>query len=91
MRRMSYLLTKAADALDDGEDPLALHFLNEHDVTIDECYDMADKLAAGARLIAWATEHPRETAKFLEAGSAGMALDAITRAMAAIRVNRAGE
>jgi len=90
MTRMTDLLKNAADALDEGEDPLALSFLSEHDVTLDECYDMAFKLAAGARLIAWATEHPREAAKFIEAGLAGMAMDAITRAMAVVNLKPGG-
>jgi hypothetical protein len=73
MRRMAQLLNKAAGALDAGEDPFSFSFLSEHDVTSTECLDMADLVAFGARLMAWVTEHPRDAAKFLEAGSAGMA------------------
>jgi hypothetical protein len=81
MSRMSDLLTKAADALDEGDDPFGINFLSENDVTSTECLDMADKIAFGARMMAWVTEHPRDAAKFLEAGSAGMALNAITEAL----------
>jgi hypothetical protein len=82
MSRMAQLLTKAADALEAGEDPFGFNFLSENDVTSTECLDMADKIAFGARVMAWVTENPRDAAKFLEAGSAGMALNAITEALA---------
>ena len=81
MRRMTELLNKAADALDAGEDPFHFSFLSENDVTSTECLDLADKIAFGARMMAWVTENPRDAAKFLEAGSAGMALNAITDAL----------
>jgi hypothetical protein len=85
--RSSDLLKAAADYLDDGGNPLELLFLSENEVTFDECGDLADSLAMGARLVAWAMEHPREAAAFLSNGSAGMALDACTRAMAGINLS----
>lgn len=60
MSRTSDLLHSAAEALEDGQDPLATPFLAEHGVTYDECMDLADLLAMGARLTAWALEHPDE-------------------------------
>lgn len=45
------LLKKAAAALDNGEDPFSTSFLSENDVTLDECGDLADSLALGARLL----------------------------------------
>jgi hypothetical protein len=86
MTRQSELLKAAAEALENGEDPFALHFLSEHEVTADECFDMADKIASGARIVAWATENPRRAAKFLESGSAGVAMSAITEALRRINV-----
>lgn len=58
MSRMSSLLRTAADALDDGQIPLANPFLADNNVTYTECVDMADLLGAGARLMAWAMENP---------------------------------
>lgn len=82
MSRMADLLDKAADALDDGEDPFGLHFLSENEVESGECLDMAGQMAAGARLLAWVQRHPLDVAKFMEAGSAGMALNVVTGALA---------
>lgn len=59
MSRMSGLLRDAADALDDGQIPLANPFLAEHDVTFDECMDMAGLMSAGARIVAWAMDNPK--------------------------------
>lgn len=84
MSRMADLLDKAADALDDGIDPLALGFLSANEVTLDECYDLADKLAMGARLISWATRNPKQAAAFARGGTDGMGMEAITRLLAAM-------
>lgn len=44
------LLREAAKWLDEGRDPLHESFLIEHNVTLDEAYDLAEHLAIGARL-----------------------------------------
>jgi hypothetical protein len=59
MSRMPDLLRKAADALNDGRDPLTLPFLSDNDVTCDECFDMAELMAAGAQAVAWAMDNPK--------------------------------
>lgn len=53
--RPEVLLTLAAEALDKGDDPLHVSFLSEHEVTLDEAYDLAENLALGARMVleAW--------------------------------------
>lgn len=84
MSRMADLLDKAADALENGEDPLALHFLSENEVTLDECFDLADKLAMGARIISWATRNPKAATAFAQGGVNGMGMDAITRVLRAM-------
>lgn len=48
--RSTDLLKKAADALDDGQIPLMNPFLADNEVTLDECYNLGDQLAMGARL-----------------------------------------
>lgn len=60
MNRSVALLRKAAVALEDGRDPLSTAFLAEHAVTYDECMALSDHLAMGARLLAYAVEHPAE-------------------------------
>ena len=81
MSRQAELLRAAADGLDNGSQPFCDQFLGEHDVTSDECMEMAELMAEGARAVAWAMDHPREAAAFLSAGSAGMTMDVITRAL----------
>ena len=73
MSRQSELLRKAADALDDGQIPLMNPFLADNEVTFDECMDMAELLAEGARLIAWAMENP----KMVSAALGGMRMEGI--------------
>lgn len=82
--RQSELLRAAADGLDKGEHPFCDSFLGEHEVTLDECFEMAEMMAAGARVIAWAIDSPRDAAVFLSSGSAGMAMNAVTKALAKI-------
>jgi hypothetical protein len=53
------LLRLAADALDDGQSPLANPFLSENGVTLDQCMTMAELLATGARIVAAGIEDPR--------------------------------
>jgi hypothetical protein len=89
MSRMTDLLDKAAVALANGEDPLANPFLSVNKVTLDECYDLADLLAGGAKLISWAIRSPRAAAAFTEAGVNGMGIAAITEVLRAM--NRRAE
>lgn len=81
MNRQAELLSLAADGLDDGEHPFCDQFLSGNQVTADECFEMAELMAEGARLVAWAIEHPRDAAAFLSGGSAVMAMNAITEAL----------
>lgn len=81
MRRMADLLTKAADALDHGEDPFGLHFLNEHEVESGECLDMADYLALGARLAAWVIENPKRAGVAFEGAVNSMGMAAIVETL----------
>ena len=48
--RMGELLLAAADALDDGRDPFEHSFLVEHEVTYDECGNMAEQVAFAIRI-----------------------------------------
>lgn len=52
------LLDLAADALNDGMDPLSGGFLHEHRVTADECFELAETMAAGLTLMALISDHP---------------------------------
>jgi hypothetical protein len=52
MSRARDLLRLAAEALEDGRDPLSQAFLVEHQVTLDECYNLADAMAAAIRFAA---------------------------------------
>jgi hypothetical protein len=81
MSRQSELLKLAADALDDACDPLTAPFLDEHAVTLDECYDLAEWLALGARLMAWAIENPRQARTAVEGATDAMRMDFITRVL----------
>lgn len=47
--RSQTLLLAAAEALDDGRDPLSHAFLVEHEVTFDECGTLGDQLGLAAR------------------------------------------
>jgi hypothetical protein len=82
MSRSADLLKAAAGALEGGEDPFGLHFLNEHDVESGECLDLADSLALGARILAWAMEHPRQAVLAVQGAGDVMMMDAVTRALA---------
>jgi hypothetical protein len=53
------LLRKAAKALDAGEDPFAGAWLRDNDVSFDQCMDLAEHLALGARIVARGIENPR--------------------------------
>jgi hypothetical protein len=81
MSRTSELLKAAADALDDGRDPLTLPFLDDHAVTLDECFDLAEWLAVGAQLMAWAIENPRQAKTAVSGATDAMTMDVITRVL----------
>jgi hypothetical protein len=55
----SELLRAAAEALEDGCNPLVNPFLVEHEVTFDQCMSLAQQLAIGARMMARALERPQ--------------------------------
>lgn len=81
MSRSSELLKLAADALDDGRDPLAEPFLSDHAVTLDEVYSLAGWLSAGAALMAWAIENPKHARTAVEGATNAMRMDVITRVL----------
>jgi hypothetical protein len=53
------LLIAAAEALEDGRDPLTSAFLADNDVTSDQCLALAEGLAVGARIMAAGIRNPR--------------------------------
>jgi hypothetical protein len=57
--RRTELLFAAAEALEAGDDPFGANFLGEHDVTSDECMNLARQLAIGARVVAHGLDQPR--------------------------------
>jgi hypothetical protein len=57
--RRTQLLEAAAAALDDGQIPLTEPFLSAHEVTLDECFSLAEQLAIGARVVAKGLADPR--------------------------------
>lgn len=59
MTRRTELLMAAADALESGDDPFSGAFLGEHEVTSDECINLAQQLAIGARVVARGLDSPR--------------------------------
>ena len=59
MASSAELLRRAAAALDDGQIPLANPFLSDNDVTLDQCFSLAQQLAIGARIVAAGIENPR--------------------------------
>lgn len=81
MSRSSELLKAAADALDDGRNPLTSPFLDDNAVTLDECFDLAEWLAVGAQLMAWAIENPRQAKTAVSGATDAMRMDVITRVL----------
>lgn len=80
MSRSSELLKAAAGVLEfDRGDVFGDAFLAEHEVTFDECTGLADSLATGARLVAWAIENPRQAAAAVEAASISSQTDLVRR------------
>jgi len=49
--RRTELLLAATEALAEGTDPFHESFLVDHGVTLDECYDLSEQLALGARAL----------------------------------------
>lgn len=49
--RRADLLRSAVVSLQNGEDPFGGGFLREHNVSLDECYDLADALALGGQVV----------------------------------------
>jgi hypothetical protein len=89
MSRSSELLKAAAEALDDGRDPLHLAFLSEHEVTLDECYSLAEWLAVGASLMAWAIENPHHAKTAMAGATDAMRMDTITRVLSKLNEEKA--
>ena len=90
MRRSSELLKAAADALENGEDPFGGHFLGEHEVESGECMGLADKLAMGARLIAWVQENPKLAIAAAQGAGIGLQSHAFMEAMARLDLSGKG-
>lgn len=86
MSRSADILRAAADALESGTDPFAGAFLREHEVTLDECYDLAGHLALGAQLLAWAIENPREAVAVAQGGTDRLKIEAITEALKRLNI-----
>ncbi len=61
-------------------------FLSDHDVTFDECMDMAEYLALGARLIAWAIENPKLVVAAAQGAGIGLQHHVFTEAMAKLNL-----
>jgi hypothetical protein len=59
MASSAELLRRAADALDNGQIPLMNPFLSDNDVTLDQCFSLAEHLALGARIVAAGIRDPR--------------------------------
>jgi hypothetical protein len=53
------LLIKAAVALENGDDPFNSSFLSTNDVSLDQCFALADQLATGARIMARGIQDPK--------------------------------
>lgn len=79
--RETELLNAAADAMADGRDPFHESFLVEHDVSLNEVYDMSETIALAVRLFLAAQKNPTLLVALI-AQSAGGA-DVAEAAMAA--------
>ena len=86
MSRATQILKDAADALEEGTDPFNPAWLAEHDVTFEECMNLGEELAMGARLLAWALDHPAEARAILNAGNTGLRTHYFMRAMEKINL-----
>jgi hypothetical protein len=47
----SDIFKAAIKALEEGHDPLDVSFLVEHDVTLDQAFELSEQLASGGRLL----------------------------------------
>lgn len=74
--------------MEDGSDPLSTWFLSEHDVTSGECLDLADSLALGARLVAWAMDNPKNAVVAVQGAINHLGMDVITRVLT--KLNESG-
>jgi hypothetical protein len=86
--RTTSLLRAAAEALEDGRDPLANPFLADNEVTLHEAYTLADQLATGARIFAWAIEHPAQARGALDGAHVSAAYEALNQALATMTAER---
>lgn len=77
MSRNIDLLKLAGAALADGRDPFDHGFLVEHEVTLDEVYDLSDLMAIGARIVAWGLEHPEQAVAALNGAQLQGAYEAL--------------
>jgi hypothetical protein len=90
MTRMADLLRKAAEGLEQNEDPFSGPFLAGNDVTFDELLDLAGLLAVGAQAVAWGLDNPRDAAAFIQSGANGMHLQLLTDLLAKVNLTAAG-
>jgi hypothetical protein len=82
MSRMGDLLNKAADYLDEEQcSPFCDAFLTANHVTFDECMTMANLMAAGARLLGWALNNPKDASAVIEGAAMGAKHKAFMDAM----------
>lgn len=79
--RLIELLNRAADAMEDGQDPFDLSFLSDHDVAAYECITMADLLALGARLVAFGLDNPKIALGAINGARMAAAYQALTDAL----------
>lgn len=80
--RRAELLEAAAGALEEYTDPFSGAFLSGHEVTFDEHLELAEDMAVGAGIVAWAVEHPKEAMAVIRAGLLGARAEAVTEALA---------
>lgn len=81
MSRIADLLDKAAEALNDGRDPLANPFLRDNDVSYTEMLDLAQNLALGAQIAAWIHDNPRKAGTLFKAGMDAVRMETIVRVL----------
>jgi hypothetical protein len=82
IKRSSLLLTEAALTLSNGCDPFHESFLIEHDVTLDECFDMSSQMALAIML--FLANHDAMKSPFVPTRQLAMhnLVDATTRLLA---------
>jgi hypothetical protein len=77
MERMIELLEKAADRLDEGEDPFHNKFLTENDVTLNEVYTLAAFMAIGTRMMVFSMKNPKAALAMANAGKHSVLTDVL--------------